>query len=69
MVGKTTIMITHDLQSIADADQVMLLEDGRIAERGTHAELVSRSGCYRELFDLGHKAPAPQFADVAGGNG
>ena len=68
MVGKTTIMITHDLQSIADADQVMLLEDGRIAERGTHAELVSKSGRYRELFDLGHKAPAPQFADVAGGN-
>jgi ATP-binding cassette, subfamily B, bacterial len=67
MAGKTTIMITHDLQSIADADQVLLLEDGRIAEHGTHAELVNHSGRYRELFDLGLKAPVPELARVAGG--
>jgi ATP-binding cassette subfamily B protein/subfamily B ATP-binding cassette protein MsbA len=55
MVGKTCILITHDLQSIADADQVLLLADGRIAERGTHAELTARSGRYRELFDFGFR--------------
>jgi len=60
MVGKTTIMITHDLQSIADADQVLVLEDGRIVDRGTHVELIGRSGRYRELFDLGQR-PAPRL--------
>lgn len=60
MVGKTTIMITHDLHSIADADQVLVVEDGRIVERGTHADLRGRSGRYRELLDLRlHPAKAP----------
>ena len=62
MVGKTTIMITHDLQSIADADQVLVLEDGQIAERGTHFELIRRSGRYRELFDLGRWSGVPAMA-------
>jgi ABC-type multidrug transport system fused ATPase/permease subunit len=62
MVGKTTIMITHDLQSIADADQVLVLEDGRIVDRGTHIELIGRNGRYRELFDLGVKAGAQPMA-------
>ena len=60
MVGKTTIHITHDLLSIADADQVLVIEDGRIVERGSHAELRMKSGRYRELFDLrAHAAAAP----------
>jgi ABC-type multidrug transport system fused ATPase/permease subunit len=47
---------------------VMLLEDGRIAEHGTHAELVNHSGRYRELFDLGHRAASvPELAKVVGG--
>ena len=62
MVGKTTIMITHDLQSIADADQVLVLEDGRIVDRGTHVELIGRSGRYRELFDLGQRPAARLMA-------
>ena len=57
MVGKTTLMITHDLKSIADAGQVLLIENGRVVERGAHAGLVGRSGRYRELFDLGFKLP------------
>ena len=62
MVGKTTIMITHDLQSIGDTDQVLVVEDGRIVERGTHAELVTRSGRYRRLFELGSHGTAEQVA-------
>jgi ATP-binding cassette subfamily B protein/subfamily B ATP-binding cassette protein MsbA len=62
MTGKTTIMITHDLQHMADADHVLVLKDGRIAERGTHAELLSRSGYYREVFDLGAPSAARHLA-------
>ena len=51
MAGKTCIVITHDLQSVADADQVLVLDGGCIADRGTHAELAARSGRYRQLYE------------------
>jgi ATP-binding cassette subfamily B protein/subfamily B ATP-binding cassette protein MsbA len=53
MAGKTCLLVTHDLQSVADADQVLVLEGGRIVDRGTHAELLARSGRYRELYESG----------------
>lgn len=52
MAGRTCIMITHDLQSIADADQVLVLEDGQISARGTHADLMAGSVRYRRLYEL-----------------
>ncbi len=58
MAGKTCLMITHDLQAIADADLVLVLEAGQIIERGKHAELVARSGRYRELYELNLQQPA-----------
>jgi ATP-binding cassette subfamily B protein/subfamily B ATP-binding cassette protein MsbA len=51
MAGKTCIVITHDLQSVADAHQVLVLDGGRIVDRGTHAELAARGGRYRQLYD------------------
>ncbi|MFD0361454.1 ABC transporter ATP-binding protein [Nocardia sp. GCM10030253] len=48
--GRTTITIAHRLSTIRDADQIVVLERGRIAERGTHRQLVESNGRYAELL-------------------
>jgi ATP-binding cassette subfamily B protein len=51
MVGRTSFMIAHRLSTVRDVDQVLVLDRGRIAERGTHAELVGRGGVYEQLHE------------------
>ena len=48
MAGKTCIFITHDLELPAEADLVLVLDEGRVVEQGTHLELLSRNGHYRQ---------------------
>jgi len=50
MAGRTTILISHDLHMAADADEILVVEHGRITQRGTHAKLVAAAGKYAELW-------------------
>lgn len=54
MRGRTTFVIAHRLSTIRRADQILVVEAGRIVERGTHAELYARRGRYREMYDRQH---------------
>jgi ATP-binding cassette subfamily B protein len=50
LVGRTSLVIAHRLSTVMDADQILVVNDGVIVERGTHAELMKNSGLYSELF-------------------
>ncbi|WP_047487670.1 ABC transporter ATP-binding protein [Terriglobus sp. TAA 43] len=54
MQGRTTFVIAHRLSTIRNANQILVIEAGRIVERGTHAELYLLHGRYRELYDRQH---------------
>jgi ABC-type multidrug transport system fused ATPase/permease subunit len=53
MRGRTTIIIAHRLSTIALADEIVVLEDGRVAARGDHDELLQTNDVYREIYDHG----------------
>ncbi|HKP86307.1 MAG TPA: ABC transporter transmembrane domain-containing protein [Blastocatellia bacterium] len=56
MRGRTTIVIAHRLTTVHKADKIVVLDHGRVADEGTHDELMSRGGIYRDLYEL-------QFSD------
>ncbi len=52
MVGRTTFMIAHRLSTIRQADLILVVDRGRIVERGTHEELLAAGGLYKQLHDM-----------------
>jgi ABC-type multidrug transport system fused ATPase/permease subunit len=62
MAGRTTFIIAHRLSTIALADEIVVLDQGRIAARGTHDQLIATSPVYREIYE--HGLLERQFADA-----
>ena len=67
MQGRTTFVIAHRLRSVRDADQILVLDQGRIVQRGRHAELLAQGGLYRKIYDLELRDQAEAYAQIAGG--
>jgi subfamily B ATP-binding cassette protein MsbA len=61
MKGRTTFVIAHRLSTIRRADQILVVEKGRIVERGTHPQLHGAGGRYREMYDRQHGLQANLF--------
>ena len=53
---KTTLMIAHRLSSVVNADRILVMENGKIVESGTHNELLTQGGAYKKLWDEYQKA-------------
>jgi len=51
-VGRTTLIIAHRLSTVMDADQILVMDAGNIVERGSHAQLIERSGHYAAMWRL-----------------
>jgi ATP-binding cassette, subfamily B, bacterial len=58
LAGRTSLVIAHRLSTVREADQLLVVDDGRLVDRGTHRELLARDGLYAELYRT-------QFADQA----
>ena len=53
MEGRTTFIVAHRLSTISLADEIVVLDEGRIVDRGTHEELLERCPLYREIAEYG----------------
>jgi len=66
LAGRTAVVIAHRLSTIRAADLILVIEDGRIVERGTHSELLAAGGRYEELYHTQFDQADPSTVPVAG---
>ena len=60
LAGRTSVVIAHRLSTIRDADRILVVRAGRIAEEGTHEELLARNGPYADLYRRQFREPVPE---------
>ena len=63
--GRTTLIIAHRLSTVVDADQIIVLDQGRVAERGTHAQLLRRNGLYADMWTRQQSEREAEEAEAA----
>ena len=65
MKGRTTFVIAHRLSTVRDADLIVVLKDGEVAQQGTHNELMARGGMYRDIYELQLRPQEELLLDAA----
>ena len=65
MNNRTTFIIAHRIQSVMEANLILVLDHGRIVQQGTHAELLSERGIYRRIYDIQTRIEAELERDLA----
>jgi ATP-binding cassette, subfamily B, multidrug efflux pump len=71
MKGRTTLVIAQRLRTVKNADEILVMKDGTIAERGKHEDLIERDGLYREIYDLelrDQEEALKRFSDAPSGS-
>ena len=58
--GRTSIIIAHRLSTVRNADKIVVLEEGRITEMGSHSELIERGGLYKQLYEMQFRYESPE---------
>jgi ATP-binding cassette subfamily B protein len=66
LAGRTSLVIAHRLSTIIQADQILVIDDGKVTERGTHAELLAAGGLYTELYHTQFASQEPLSAPALG---
>jgi ATP-binding cassette subfamily B protein len=66
MVGRTTFIIAHRVGSVMNADQILVLDKGRIVQHGSHQELLAQPGFYRRIYDLQARIESELEEEIAG---
>jgi len=64
--GRTTLIIAHRLSTVVDADQILVLDHGRVIERGTHFELLARNGAYAQMWALQQREQGREDVEAIG---
>lgn len=68
MEAATVILISHRVTTLMQAERILVLENGRVADIGTHAELISRPGLYRDIYEIQMNSDDRRLTEEGGGN-